>query len=350
MFVMVAVHFSENLAGYTPRIAGLGAPAFLFLVGVSYRLWLNGRLAKGASEEAIRRSTLRRGVFLFLLGIAFNVLVWLPEDLFNWDVLTLVGVAMITLEVARRLPNSLALLFISLVVAISPVARTLAGWPEYWTNGYFDPDWNLRDPLLGFLVVGYFPLFPWIVVPILGFVVGNAIFGETHAGLGDTRVAGRVAMMGGSAMALAALLIGVRTIFPELFPASFQPVWTMFPATTVYLCGAMGFVATAFSLLYVGLDRRLSPTDCPRLREVASTFSRHSLTAYLMHHVVHVWPLWIYGWSRGEETTLHWQKATSLPVALALAALFLPCSYLLFRWLDKTGRGGVESWMRRLCD
>ena len=151
-------------------------------------------------------------------------------------------------------------------------------------------------------------------------------------------------------MALAALLIGVRTIFPELFPASFQPVWTMFPATTVYLCGAMGFVATAFSLLYVGLDRRLSPTDCPRLREVASTFSRHSLTAYLMHHVVHVWPLWIYGWSRGEETTLHWQKATSLPVALALAALFLPCSYLLFRWLDKTGRGGVESWMRRLCD
>lgn len=350
MFVMVAVHFSENLAGYTPRVAGLGAPTFLFLVGVSYRLWLNGRLAKGASDESIRRSTLRRGAFLFLLGLAFNVLVWLPEDLFNWDVLTLVGVAMFTLEVARKLPSSLALLGIGLIVAISPVARTLAGWSEFWTNGYFDPDWNLRDPVLGFLAVGYFPVLPWIAVPLLGFVVGAAVFGEAKAEAGDTQMAFRVAVAGAVAMTLTGLLIGVKYVFPQLYPESFQPVWTMFPATTMYLCGTLGFVSAAFALLYLGVDRRLKPTDWPTTRRIASTFSRHSLTVYLLHHIVHVWPLWIYGWARGDETTLHWQRATSLPVALALAAIFIPCAYLLFRWMDQTGRGGVESWMRRICD
>ncbi|MFO0905225.1 MAG: heparan-alpha-glucosaminide N-acetyltransferase domain-containing protein [Pirellulales bacterium] len=350
MVVMVYVHFSENLAGVTPRIAGLGAPTFLFLVGVSYRLWLNGRLRRGASDESIRRTTLRRGAFLFVLGVVFNVLVWTPEDIFNWDVLTLVGMAMFVLEVARRLPVGLAVFFAAVVLAISPAARAVADFPAYWTNGYFDPDWNVRDPLLGLLSIGYFPILPWIAIPVAGFAAGTFVFGESAPDGGDLDSARRLTVAGGLLVVGVAAAIGMRQLWPELFSTVLKPTWTMFPATTMYVLGAIGFVSLGFGGLYLWVDRKLGPERLPWLRSVASTFSRHSLTVYLLHHLIHVWPMWAYAIARGEETTVHWRQAMSLPLALVFATLFLPCAYVLFRWMDQTGRGGVEAWMRRVCD
>jgi hypothetical protein len=32
-----------------------------------------------------------------------------------------------------------------------------------------------------------------------------------------------------------------------------------------------------------------------------------------------------------------------------LASVFLVTAYFLFRWMDRTGRSGVEGLMRRLC-
>src|SRR4051794_6993289 len=108
---MIQVHFVGHLS---PRAgpyawlyeasAALGlipAPLFTFVSGVSYGLWVRKQEALGKGDAAITKVTLRRGLFLFGAGVAFNVLVWLPEDTFNWDVLTLLGAALVLLAFAR---------------------------------------------------------------------------------------------------------------------------------------------------------------------------------------------------------------------------------------------------------
>jgi len=113
--LMIVVHFVENLAAthdawslalnrWMP--AGAAAPLFTFLAGVNYRLWCTQRIARGTPPEALSKATIRRGLFLIGTGFAFNVLVWLPADTFNWDVLTFVGLALISLDVVRRMPVS----------------------------------------------------------------------------------------------------------------------------------------------------------------------------------------------------------------------------------------------------
>jgi hypothetical protein len=33
------------------------------------------------------------------------------------------------------------------------------------------------------------------------------------------------------------------------------------------------------------------------------TFSQHSLSIYLLHHAVHIWPMWVCGAATGHEPT-----------------------------------------------
>ena len=81
--LMVTVHFLENLAGVDWAPAGFGAPLFGFLVGVSYRLWLQAQIARGRTDGQISRSTLCRGALIFGIGFLFNVTVWLPAPTVN---------------------------------------------------------------------------------------------------------------------------------------------------------------------------------------------------------------------------------------------------------------------------
>lgn len=350
IFVMVCVHFCENLSGATPKIAGLGAPLFLFLSGISYRLWLNGRLARGIGEVEISKITVRRGLFLFGLGFAFNILVWLPEDTFNWDVLTLIGVGLVTLNMARRVTPLVNLTACVMLLVLSPIARQTADWEAYWKEGFFDPDLSFTDVTLGFLATGYFPIFPWLLYPLVGFVVGTDVFGTAKAGGADSRALRRGLLTGGGLLVVSAAAIAASAMAPSNVPEAFSLRWTMFPASVSYVLGSVGFAYFSFCLAYRLLDERLEPNRWRGLRELAATFSRHSLTAYVLHHVVHLYPLWLRGVLAGQETTYYWRQAMSTPLAVALAIGFLPCLYLFFRWLDRHDRGGIESWMRWLCD
>jgi hypothetical protein len=126
-------------------------------------------------------------------------------------------------------------------------------------------------------------------------------------------------------------------------------------ANSAYLlpkCGPISTTRNKSALLLVPLAHRLCDggTLHPRLARVAGTFSRHSLTIYLLHHVVHVWPLWIWGAATADDVTVHWQRAMPAAASLCLAAAFLVAAYPLLRWLDASGRRGIEGWMRWLCD
>lgn len=352
--MMVVVHFTENLSawygapgtGGLPvnmfwRPTGLAAPLFTFLVGVSYRLWVRGREERGDTDEAITKSSVRRGLFLVGLGFAFNVLVWLPEDVFNWDVLTFIGTAVLLLAASRGAPAGAQLFAAAAAVAVSPALRELSDYPAFWTSGFFDPDLALGDVILGCLCTGYFPVFPWIAYPLVGSAAAPAVFPAA-----GRRSAAWPAGLGAGLVAVVVASVVGRSAIPPPGWLRLQG-WTMFPATTEYVCGTLGLALLLVPLAHRACDGgRLDV----RLARVAGTFSRHSLTIYLLHHVVHVWPLWIWGAATAEDVTALWQRAMPATVALGLATAFLLAAYPVLRWLDATGRRGIEGWMRWLCD
>ena len=85
------------------------------------------------------------------------------------------------------------------------------------------------------------------------------------------------------------------------------------------------------------------PAHCCRV------MSRHSLSLYLLHHVVHIWPLWIYGLATSGAPTVYWRTLLPVPVAVTLAVIFCLASVPLFLQIDRRGWPTVESLMRWLA-
>lgn len=349
---MIVVHFCENLAGYTPFIAGFGAPMFLFLSGVSYRLWLNSQRKRSCSASEISQVSVRRGLFLIGLGFAFNILVWSPEDAFNWDILTLIGSGLIVLCLLRNIPSIALVLLSSALVLAAPIVQQIADYQSYWTEGYFDPDFSFSDITLGFFVTGYFPVIPWIAFPMIGFAVANALFRAVlrePTPVPNSQI-WMILRLGVALMLISACLLLIRKFVPQTVSLHWPKPWTMFPPSLAYTLGIIGFTVSLFVLTHYWIDHRFSLEGLKRLSQVSLVFGKHSLSFYLLHHLSHIWPLWLYGSVYGESHQDFWMKATSVPVALILTAVFLFFSFNLFRWIDRHDGPSAEKLMRWLCD
>lgn len=346
--VMVLVHFSENLSGIILPITGLGAPLFIFLSGLSYHFWLSGRIKRNTPDEIISKVTIRRGLFLFGVGFAFNILVWLPEDTFNWDVLTFIGFALLILNVMRHQQAIISIAVGVVVIVISPALRAIAEYPEYWISGYYEGDLTLSDLFVGFLVTGYFPVFPWIAYSLFGFAVGS-IFFPVYEGSKEKSVL-PLAILGFLMISLSVVTSLFQSSFHETIGKHVFTGWRMFPPSGQYLLATIGNAFLLFSLLYHYIDRNSFVMENRKSLRIFQTFSQYSFTIYLVHHVVHLWPLWGYGLFLGAETTEYWQKAIPFAISLPLGGVFLLICYLVLSRLDSEKNYGIEGWMRWLCD
>lgn len=348
IILMVLVHFMENLSGvsnWSPT--GFGAPFFAFLAGVSYSLWLNGKDNRKRAEEQISKITIRRGLFLFGTGFVFNFLVWLPEDLFNWDVLTYIGTSLIVLNWVRRGPPSVALVLAGFLCVFSPIMQKLVVYQDYWVDGYFQVDWTWTDVIIGYLFTGYFPLFPWLALPLIGFTVGNYMLDSKQL---RQREVGIVSFIGCAFVGLSILLFLAHSYLPSQLVLDPNDAWRMFPPSLAYLAGTIGMTLFSLASLHRWLDHNSQISKSNGFFEFTETMSRHSLTIYVLHHLVHLWPLWLYGMWMGQEPTFYWGKAMPLYYSVPLVFIFVVLCYYFLRWMDRTGRHGVEHWMRWLCD
>lgn len=359
IFVMVFVHFGENLAGFKSPFAGFGAPLFAFLSGASYYLWVKGREEKGVSDEEISKISVRRGLFVFGVGFAFNILVWLPEDTFNWDVLTFIGSALLLLGAVRRLPRLVLLVAAVMAVVISPALREVADYNAYWLNGqYYEPDATLYDTLIGYVIAGYFPVFPWIAYSLTGFVVGSVLFeaeakrdaaAPTTTSPTSSSVV-RFSIAGGALLAVSLGSLAVRSWLPDVLATKFLGKWSMFPPTVIYVSATLGLTLLLVAVTHYLVDLRYRDRVPEGLANIAKTFSRYSLTIYLLHHVAHLWPLWIYTAWQGLEPTTYWMSAMTLWPAYGLGLLFLVVCYVALRLLGSRRTYGAEALMRWICD
>jgi len=348
--LMVLVHFVENLAGQQSRVwlpTGLAAPLFAFLSGFSHWLWRHSLEDRHMSPSEITRRAVRRGLFLIGLGFAFNVLVWMPEDTFNWDVLTFLGISLLILECLHEQPRFVWLITAGGAFVIAPLLRQLADYDSYWTQGWFDPDLTLSDGFTGCLATGYFPLCPWVVFPLVGYSVADLLAERRD---NENSTLNRLALLGAGLLVAGGLAVWWGTLHPSPVANAMLRGWTMFPPSPEYITGTLGLVLLVFPVarrvIDLAPDRRL-PAGLTR---TCATFSRHSLSVYLLHHVVHLWPMWLISLARGNDTTDLWQQVTSPGVALLLALVFLVACQWLLRWADDVGAPTAESVLRWLCD
>ena len=361
---MVLVHFVENLSSQYSQSAagpasrehlwwlpvGLAAPLFTLLAGVSYHSWLTLQRDRGLDDCTISKRTVRRGLFLIGIGFAFNVFVWLPEDTFNWDILTFIGSALIFLNLIRKMPTEVLIFGIILVAVLSPALQGISDYYAYWINGYFEYDWTLSDVVLGYLVTGYFPIFPWIILPAIGFVIAPILFPSATTPSQGKRPSRLLLVTCLSIGCIAASLSLQQLTF--LSPLIYRR--TMFPASSSYLLGAIGVSTFSLFTLHRIVDQKPDEKNySPPFRILAKWFrvvSKHSLSIYLIHHMIHLWPLWFYGLMTAGEPTAHWQNFMPVVFSTILALFFCALVVPAFLIIDKYRLPTIESVMRWIGD
>ncbi|MGV3609213.1 MAG: heparan-alpha-glucosaminide N-acetyltransferase domain-containing protein [Planctomycetaceae bacterium] len=354
ILLMIQVHFVENLSQREASFAWLydtsqflgkfPAPLFTFLSGLSYCLWLRKQHSLGKSEREITLCTLRRGLLLFGAGIAFNVLVWLPEDTFNWDVLTLIGTSQIFLAFFRTLSNrSIAAICLGIVLA-SPALRAITDYPAYWEGNAYEYDFTLHDVVCGFFVDGYFPLFPWLAFPLSGYLVANQLYPAKNSPSQELDLSPWKWVAICALTAITLLVLGPKTWLGKA--DHYEQEVAEFPASIPYVSGMLGISMASLILLKRWVDPKWTSPKPTLILTILRRFSSFSLTVYVVHHMAHLWPMWIYGTLIEGEPTYFWQQATSTPAAIGLAILFTAVCYPCLVFLESLGGYDLEHFLR----
>ncbi len=360
---MIQIHFVDNLGHWaehdtliyaiTGWVGIVPAPLFTFLAGVS--LFIS--LSKYPPETG-RRQTLRRGLVIFAIGLLHNLVNWGAESLFDWDILTLIGSALIIVYGLQHVSLAGILAIILGVFAFSPALRGMTGYNLHWNfilREYIH-NFTLKDLFLGWLLQGFFPIFPWIVFPLAGYATGRAILGASDSQRQRT-CAQRVVVVGILLAFCGALGVWGYTNYGYTLLAGwrdyFSPI-TFYPASTTYLLILLGICLTAFAGLWLLLDS--SPQSVTRAKwersrlfTAVQRYSRYSLSVYIIHHSVHLWPLYLAGWLRASDRWYYYTDAIPVWGAIILWGTFIAAFYyVIAQWEKINGRYSFEWAIARI--
>jgi len=289
IFAMIAANMAPyNFAephGFAFRIYGsIAAPMFIFLAGmmVSYT----------ATIKAHKLNYyLKRAGATLLVAALIDSLIWDILPFITYDVLYMIALGMPVIFFFNKLPRAAQVILIVLIFAITPLLHYYLGYAESpsevvlsegnaFTAASEIPVWRQ------FLHEGWFPLFPWIGVSLLGAFVGSFKFKTApEAFHKNLLIAGAALFVTG--------LVSWLIILPEVatnegFDGSPQsPVFYKFlitregyselfyPPTFFYLFTFLGFILMMLPLMYK-IQRNA-------VLNLLTVYGRSSLLVYILH-------------------------------------------------------------------
>jgi uncharacterized membrane protein len=350
---MIQIHFVDYLGYWSAHDTALysiaewfgmiPAPFFTFLVGIS--LFIS--LSKYPPAVA-RRQIFRRGVGIFVLGLLHNLFNWGADLIFDWDILTLIGSALIIVYFLRRVNLTWLSLIIFSIIILSPILRELSNYNQYWNfaDSEFIYALTFKDVFLGWLLNGYFPIFPWIIFPLAGYATGRTILGASASDK-QRKYARNFGLLG-----VLLALVGALGVF--FYPLTNLDVYLspilFYPASTTYLLIMLGATLIAFTGLWLLLDAKKTSTARTkwtrgRLALPIQRYSRYSLSTYIIHHTVHLYPLYLVGWLKMGDRWYYYADAMPIWMALLLWLVFVVIFYYVIKQWDKIeGKYSLE-WM-----
>ncbi len=318
----------RDLYGYTVLIAGLAAPLFLFLAGLTLSMAASARASKVGHRPAARMACWR-GLQIFALAFLFRLqaqlLGWGPlANLLKVDILNVMGIAMLAAAILWSLSSHRAIriaLFAAATAALAmatPLVReagALAILPDA-IEAYIRPLAGRTN----------FALFPWAA-----FLLGGAIAGELIQAA-QTEDAERRLQIGFFIAGTAGIAIAYALSFqPSIYAnANF---WTSSPTFFFMRFGlntSLLPIAWAIDRFHVFARRHpgsyFSAPDVPG--RVITTLGRSSLFVYWIHVEM------AYG-------AIALPLRRSMPLELSLLGTVLLCAllYLIVRWKDRKLQG-----------
>ncbi len=295
---MILVHtlgHYGNDATWTSPLGGVlvflggpaAAPVFMVLMGASLAF----------SSRGSPRAIARRGVWLLFLAYTLNVLRgWLPatlglttgyvtlDDIAPYTPQVLLGIVDIHQMAGLALLGIAGLLFVVGARAIRPAAIALAvtaalAAPLLWGRTTGQPvidtglallwgtDWNV-----------FFPLFPWIAYPLVGFA-----FGRTLVALPDRRAFVRQAGIAGLALGIA----GVVAIVVTGEAIGIEDYWRQGPAIVLAI---LGFVLVWLAACDLAVGRLPASVG-----DLLYGWSARVTSMYCIHWILIGWGVGLFG-------------------------------------------------------
>jgi uncharacterized membrane protein len=334
VIIMVGAHVTDawtrvedrkrQLYMVTVFVAGMAAPLFLFLAGLTIAMAASSRAARVGHPEAAAMA-LKRGLQIFALAFLFR----LQSQLLGWgafvnflkvDILNVMGIAMIAAAIlwsvsANRLVRialfAIATIAVAMTTPLVREASILAGLPDA-IEAYI-------RPLPGRTT---FALFPWAGFVLAGGIAGELVFAAQSESQ-ERRLQAGLLISG---------LAGIGLAYAASFRPSIYAVanfWTSSPTfffIRLGICTAMVPLARGVDHFHAFLRRRYAigagTTDVPG--RVVATLGRSSLFVYWIHVEM------AYG---GIATPLK----RALPLELSLVATVALCAllYQIVRWKDR---------------
>jgi len=306
---------------YSQLIAGMSAPLFLFLAGVSVSMAAGSRMRRGASLREASQMMQRRGGQIFLLALLFRIQSFVVSPgsslygILKVDILNVMGPAIaaaaLVWGLARRRAWQVLLLagMASAIALITPLVRSadwLAPLPDVF-EAYLRPQAGRTT----------FSFFPWTGFVFAGAALGvllDASRSEADDGRLNWWFAGAGLAIAGGALAASYL--------PTPYRESY--FWTSSPCFFFIRVGLIvGSVAAAYAWAQRPTAARFSPLQ---------QFGRTSLFVYWIHVEL------VYGFI---STPLH--KNLTLPQWGIAFALFTALMFWASMW--KTNR--ANNWKTR---
>ena len=317
--LMIIIHFmiaygdekaAESLLYFVldHLIGDLGATWFLLMVGMSQVLSTDRK--RGAGELNMMKKSFLRGAYLFAAGLLQSALAFGPSEMWDWDILPLIGSATVVLYFCRFLPSWLILVISAAFAFLAPWLRSFVDFTVGWggeliespffsgylpgvllePTGVYKVIWSFDEILKGYLVSGTFPIFPWLAFPLIGFVIGRCIVGnQIQRDLPFLHLIGLVLIFLGATVAYASVFrSGSSPISDYIAPLSLYPD----SITLFYMQTGLGLILFA-SLYYYYDGRETAAPGTGLFVAWCKRLSRYSLTVYFLHWLLVCWPLWI---------------------------------------------------------
>lgn len=327
-------------------VGDLAAPFFIFLAGMSQQI----SYQKHAGDKSMFKfRNVVYGIVLFLFGLLFEGAVWGFEHTFGWDVLTLIATAVILLFFLRRVPIWILIAMVSLILVVTPALRSTSHYLGYWggelvntpyvsniipgilqeTVGEYEASITMIEMLRGFFLNGFFPFFPWIMYALCGFTVGRLVTGHDMKKRVPLIVSiGCVLVASSFSVAFLGAVNGGSAVSDFIAPYSFYPMSSSLSMLT------LGFCLVLFPLLWLAFDSesKLREAGAKPAPGYFSLLGKYSLTVYVLHHMLIMWPVRIAGYIN--NTDYYMNTINSSLVAFSTGAIFLILIYPVLLFVD----------------
>lgn len=322
IFTMVAANMSaENYADPHPywfRIFGsFAAPTFVFLAGlmISYTSF---------HKAHPFGYYLKRGIAIICIAACIDMLLWDAVPCSTFDVLYIIGLSLPIGKLFYSLNKVAQFSIIAILFALTPILQSRFGYiatpvePElklFTTEGFQGAIvWKQ------FLVDGWFPLFPWLGVSMLGMLVGKYRC-ET-----DIKKANATYSILGLLVFVSGLISWIiinptlmeREGYSELF----------YPPTLMFFMAFLGGIILLLGTIYSVRENKILKVLCVLGRSslliyILHTtfdvfifhkyFGKHSLIPFAGLYLIHITTLWIIAYLVQKTT-----KRKKLPFLLTL--------------------------------